>query len=51
MDASRKRPNAADEHDPDFYGLLDLAMTQRQVDAFDALRGLVWMASAEHKVH
>jgi len=43
--------SAADEHDPDFSGLLDSALAQDQLDANEALAGLVWMASTEHRAH
>jgi len=42
---------AADEHDPDFYGLLHLALAEDQLNANEVLVGLVWAASANHRVH
>jgi len=43
--------NAANEVDPDLYALLHTAVMSAQVDDDQGLAGLVWMASAEHKVH
>ena len=43
--------NASDMYDPDFSGLLDLALAQGQVDANVVLGGLVLAASAEYRVH
>ncbi len=42
---------AADERDPDFYGLLDLAFTDKQLNANEVFVGLVWAASAKHRAH
>ena len=42
---------AADEHDPDFYGLLNLALAEDQLNANEVLVSLDWAASAVHKVH
>ena len=42
---------AADERDPDFYGLLDLALTSNQLNANEVFVDLVLMASANHRVH
>ncbi len=39
---------AADQHEPDFFGLLNLALAEDQFNANDVLVGLVWAASAEH---
>ncbi len=47
----QKLVNAANEVDPDLYELLNAAVTSAQVDDAQGLAGLVWMASANHRVH
>ena len=42
---------AADEHEPDLYGLLNLALVEDQLNANEVLVGLVWAASAKHRAH
>lgn len=43
--------NAANEVDPDLYELINAAVMSAQVDNDQGLSGLIWMASAKHKVH
>ena len=42
---------AADEHDPEFYWLLNLALAEDQLDANEVLVRLVWAESTGHKGH
>lgn len=47
----QKLVNAANEVDSELYELLNAAVMSAQVDNDQGLSGLIWMASAKHKVH
>ena len=47
----QKLVNAANEVDPELYELINAAVMSAQIADDQGLTGLVWMASANHRVH